>query len=372
MNNRKSTAILLGALTAAIVFLNYYLVIHRIHFWGLFYEFSSNINNPRAVLSSAVLIGGLTYIVMAFLRFRNGNMPVIMIVLPLLSIILYRFIFEYNSLGLILPLITMVIQFVLGIVPTLLWVMINWVLRLLPFPSMIHTALSVAIAAVLAVGTAFLFSRKVKYKRKKIIKTKRGKNKHSSTHTEVISEPGQQLYQPVTGHASGTDSSAAEEIGQPAEEQTGSQNLNNIYEKHGYNVSGQINWTGSMQEGSCSIDLSLQSRTAPDHVYRITGNGWESSASLTGVLQVNAAAEAINGTDQYDISGTIQYDETAFARVELHLSDNAQRISYVIKGEISNFSASQPGYRRVHLIFEDLQNQNDFYAEGSYESNGLH
>ena len=68
MNNRKSSAILLGALTAAIVFLNYYLVIHRIHFWGLFYEFSSNINNPRAVLSSAVLIGGLTYIVMAFLR----------------------------------------------------------------------------------------------------------------------------------------------------------------------------------------------------------------------------------------------------------------------------------------------------------------
>ena len=46
--------------------------------------------------------------------------------------------------------------------------------------------------------------------------------------------------------------------------------------------------------------------------------------------------------------------------------------SYVIKGEISNFSASQPGYRRVYLIFEDLQNQNDFYAEGSYESNGLH
>lgn len=110
MNIKKSTAVLLGALTAVIVFLNFYLAIYRIHFFDLFYDFSSDISEPRAVLSAAILIGGLTYIVLAILRLRNGNIPVVMIVLPLLSVLLYRFIFEYNTLGLVLPLITMVIQ----------------------------------------------------------------------------------------------------------------------------------------------------------------------------------------------------------------------------------------------------------------------
>lgn len=383
MNIKKSTAVLLGALTAVIVFLNFYLAIYRIHFFDLFYDFSSDISEPRAVLSAAILIGGLTYIVLAILRLRNGNIPVVMIVLPLLSVLLYRFIFEYNTLGLVLPLITMVIQFVLGIVPTILWVIVNWVLRLLPFPSIIHTALSVAAAVVLAVGSAFLLNRKAKYKRKAIVKTKtrtkRGKHKHSSTHTEVTSGPEQTLYQQDSDSVSGTgaDNAASDGAGQTAATQGNSQSLSNdlssnIYEKHGYTLDGQVLWSGSMQAGSCTADLSLRSRAFPDHAYRITGSGWESSDSLTGILQVNASVESVSGTDRYDISGTVQYDESDFARVALQLSDSARTVSYSIKGEISNFSSTQSGFRHVHLIFEDLQGQNDFYVEGSYETSGLH
>lgn len=391
MNIKRSTAVLLGALTAVIVFLNFYLAIYRIHFFDLFYDFSSDISEPRAVLSAAILIGGLTYIVLAILRLRNGNIPVVMIVLPLLSVLLYRFIFEYNTLGLVLPLITMVIQFVLGIVPTILWVIVNWVLRLLPFPSIIHTALSVAAAVVLAVGSAFLLNRKAKYKRKAIVKTKtrtkRGKHKHSSTHTEVTSGPEQTLYQQDSDSVSGTgaDNAASDGAGQTTatqgdsqgDSQGNSQSLSNdlssnIYEKHGYTLDGQVLWSGSMQAGSCTADLSLRSRAFPDHAYRITGSGWESSDSLTGVLQVNASVESVSGTDRYDISGTVQYDESDFARVALQLSDSARTVSYSIKGEISNFSSTQSGFRHVHLIFEDLQGQNDFYVEGSYETSGLH
>ena len=148
MNIKRSTVVLLGALTAVIVFLNFNLAIYRAHFFGLFYNFSSYISSPKSVLSSAVLIGGATYIVLAFLRLRNGNIPFVMIALPLLSVLLYRFVFEYNTLGMILPFVTMVIQFILGIIPTILWVIVNWGLRLLPFPSMIYTALSLATAVI--------------------------------------------------------------------------------------------------------------------------------------------------------------------------------------------------------------------------------
>ena len=383
MNMKRSTAILLGVLTAIIVFLNFYVAVYQIHFFDLFYEFSSDISNPRAVLGSAVLIGGLTYIIMACLRLRNGNVPVVMIVLPLVSVLLYRFVFQYNTLGIILPFVTMVIQFVLGIIPTILWVIVNWVLRLLPFPSIIHTALSLAAAVILAAGTAFLFNRRAKYKRKAIVKTKtknktrtkRGKHKHSSTHTEVTSEPDNALYEQNSDNVSGTgtDNAATDEAGQPAAQQPDTADIgsNNIYEKHGYHIGGQIIWNGNMQDGSCSIDLSLRSRAVPDHVYRITGNGWESSDSLSGVLQVNASAESAGGTDRYDISGTVQYDESDFARVDLHLSDSTQAISYTIKGEISNFSSTRSGSRQVHMIFENQQNHDVFYAEGTYEAEGL-
>lgn len=382
MNIKRSTVVLLGALTAVIVFLNFNLAIYRAHFFGLFYNFSSDISSPKSVLSSAVLIGGATYIVLAFLRLRNGNIPFVMIALPLLSVLLYRFVFEYNTLGMILPFVTMVIQFILGIIPTILWVIVNWGLRLLPFPSMIYTALSLATAVILAVGTAFLLNRKAKYKRKAIVKTKtktrRGKHKHSSTHTEITSEPEHTLYQQNSDGISvtGTDNAAADgtdqAVASPSDSQTPGNNLNSIiYEKHGYTLGGQVRWNGSMKDSSCTIDLALQSRSVSDHTYRITGSGWESSDSLMGVLQINAAVEAINGTDRYDVSGTIYYDESDFARVDLHLSDSTQALSYSIKGEISNFSSTQSGSRRVHLIFEDLKTHNDFYTEGSYEAEGL-
>lgn len=382
MNIKRSTVVLLGALTAVIVFLNFNLAIYRAHFFGLFYNFSSDISSPKSVLSSAVLIGGATYIVLAFLRLRNGNIPFVMIALPLLSVLLYRFVFEYNTLGMILPLVTMVIQFILGIIPTILWVIVNWVLRLLPFPSMIYTALSLAAAVILAVGTAFLLNRKAKYKRKAIVKTKtktrRGKHKHSSTHTEITSEPEHTLYQQNSDGISGTgtDNAAADgtdqAVASPSDSQNPGNNLSSIiYEKHGYTLGGQVRWNGNMKDSSCTIDLSLQSRSVSDHTYRITGSGWESSDSLMGVLQINAAVEAINGIDRYDVSGTIYYDESDFARVDLHLSDSTQALSYSIKGEISNFSSTQSGSRRVHLIFEDLKTHNDFYTEGSYEAEGL-
>ena len=382
MNIKRSTVVLLGALTAVIVFLNFNLAIYRAHFFGLFYNFSSDISSPKSVLSSAVLIGGATYIVLAFLRLRNGNIPFVMIALPLLSVLLYRFVFEYNTLGMILPLVTMVIQFILGIIPTILWVIVNWVLRLLPFPSMIYTALSLAAAVILAVGTAFLLNRKAKYKRKAIVKTKtktrRGKHKHSSTHTEITSEPEHTLYQQNSDGISGTgtDNAAADgtdqAVASPSDSQNPGNNLSSIiYEKHGYTLDGQVRWNGNMKDSSCTIDLSLQSRSVSDHTYRITGSGWESSDSLMGVLQINAAVEAINGTDKYDVSGTIYYDESDFARVDLHLSDSTQALSYSIKGEISNFSSTQSGSRRVHLIFEDLKTHNDFYTEGSYEAEVL-
>ncbi len=381
MNMKRSTVILLEALTAIIVFLNFYVAIYQIHFFNLFYEFSSDISNPRAVLGSTVLIGGLTYIIMACLRLRNGNVPVVMIVLSLVSVLLYRFVFQYNTLGIILPFVTMVIQFVLGIIPTILWVIVNGVLRLLPFPSIIHTALSLAAAVILAAGTAFLFNRRAKYKRKAIVKTKtknstnRGKHKHSSTHTEVTSKPDNTLYEQNSDNVSGTgtDNAATDESGQSAAQQPDTADIgsNNIYEKHGYHIGGQIIWNGNMRNGSCSIDLSLRSRTVPDHVYRITGSGWESSDSLTGVLQVNASAESAGGADRYDISGTVQYDDSDFAKVELHLSDSTQATSYTIKGEISNFSSTQSGSRQVHMIFENQQNHDVFYAEGAYETEGL-
>lgn len=369
MNNRKSTSIILWALTAVIVFLHFYLTIYKIHFFGLFYDFSSDITSLKSMINFSVLIGGLTYIIWAFLRLRNGNMPIVMIVLPLLSILLY-FIFGNDTLGIALPFIIMIIQFVIGVIPTILWVIVEWILRLLPFPHFIHMALSFLVAVILSTGTAFLLNRKLKYKRKKIIKTRRGKHTHSSIHTNVTSEPGQPLYQQTSDESSGEEGKTTENANSMAmnqQENTGY----NIYEKHGYNLSGQILWNGNIQNGSCSIDLSLLGRSVPDHAYHISGSGWESSDSLSGVLQINAVAEAVDGKDRYDISGTIYYDASSFARMELFLSNDTQSISYSIKGEINNFSATQSGSRHVHLIFENQQNQNVFYAEGSYDTNGL-
>ena len=376
-NNKKSKAFFLGVLTTVIVFLNFYFAIYRIHFFGLFYDFPNDITSLRAAAGSAVLIGGLTYIFLAFLRLRNGNIPFIMMILPLLSVLLYHFVLGNDTVGIVLPFIMMVIQFIMGIIPTILWVIVNRILRLLPFPYLVHTVLSLAAAIILSAGTAFLLNRKFKYKRKKIIKTRRGKHKHSSTHTDITSEPEQPLYQKTLDNASLDSVANIDDNQTKGDDNTSVEQWDNantsssIYEKNGYNLNGQAAWNGSMQTGSCSIDFSLTGRFVCDHAYRISGSGWESSDSLPGILQINATAEAVHGEDRYDISGTIHYDTSAFAKVKLQLSDNAQSVTYSIQGEISNFSSTQSGVRHVHLIFENQQNHDVFYAEGSYDAEGL-
>lgn len=178
MNTKKTaaggnTAAVLTALTAVIVFLNFYFAIYDMHFFELFYSFSidslsiSNLSlngdSLRSILSFMILLGGITYVSLFFVRVRNGSRPVVMILLPLLSFILYRFIFGNEIPGIALPLLTMAIQAVLGVIPTVLWMIVNWVLQQLPFPHGIYLILSVVTAIVLSIGTAFVFTRNVRY-----------------------------------------------------------------------------------------------------------------------------------------------------------------------------------------------------------------
>ena len=394
MNTKKtaagdSTAAVLTALTAVIVFLNFYFAIYDMHFFELFYSFSidslsiSNLSlngdSLRSILSFMILLGGITYVSLFFVRVRNGSRPVVMILLPLLSFILYRFIFGNEIPGIALPLLTMAIQAVLGVIPTVLWMIVNWVLQQLPFPHGIYLILSVVTAIVLSIGTAFVFTRNVRYRKKKVVKTRKGKHRHSIIHKKVSS---------VTEHSVDTDTA------QPSVEQSDTtkavdaevtpvdnrktDNLpdrtsvpDSLYEKYGYDLSGHVSWNGSMQNGSCSVNLYLKSRLTPAHAYQISGTGWETSDSQESVIQLNLSVEAINGEDQYRAHGTIHHEQGAFALLELQLSGQTGSF-YLVRGEIRDFSAAESGNRHLHLIFEDAQNTCCFYAEGSYDADGLH
>lgn len=369
----ENKTFLLPALTAVIVFLNFYFAIYMIHLFDLFYSFSLNNTDPKSILSSMILTGGITYIALAFLRSRDGKRPILMLLLPLLSFVLYRFVFGYDIPGMVLPFLMMGIQAILGIIPTILWMIINWVLLLLPLPNLIYTILSFLMAVVFSIGTAIVFSGKKNYRTKKIIKTKRKRNLFSlfppkfvsffghsgkkSTANQEISE------EPVDGEIVSVENRSTNQLNEATNIQ------NTIYDKQGYHLDGRVNWNGSMENGSCSVSFDMKSRQLPEHAYIISGTGYNNLDSQNRTITLQLSAASVNGKDCYEINGVVYYDQSSFAQIELQLSNETN--SYFVKGEISSFSSIQSGCRQFHLIVEDQQSSNYFYAEGTYTADGL-
>lgn len=369
----ENKSLLLPTLIAIIVVLNFYFAIYQNHLLNLYYSFSLNGNDLKSILSSMILTGGITYIALAFLRGRNGKRMILMGTLPLLSLLLYRFVFGTDLPGIILPVVMMGIQAILGIVPTILWIIINRILLLLPLPAFVFTILSPLIAVVFSICTAIVLNGKTRYRKKKIIKTKRKRGIFSFFPPKLLSlfgNSGKKTFvnqniseDPVDGEIAPVEPPASDKsIGNTVLQNT-------LYEKQGYSLTGRVNWSGSMENGSCSVSFDMKSRQMPELAYIISGTGYGNADSQNGTITLKLSAASVNGNDCYEVNGVIYYDQSTFARIKLQLSNETD--SYSIKGEISSFSSVQSGCRQFHLIVEDQQSSNYFYAEGTYTADGL-
>ena len=279
---------------------------------------------------TGIICGGLAYSFLVLLRGLEGKFPLVMTVLPFLSVCLYRLDFVGNLFAKILPFVMALIQFTLGFVPSWLWVLIYWILRLFHVSGVLHTIIMVLLALLLAAIAASAYNVQLH------IISKAGRQAFTAKDTNQKSRVVASTARSANTSHINREIYHYEEEEQMTDTVSSSQNsergLRSMYEERGYFLSGNVWWNGSRQNGSCSVDLLLEGKTRSEHAYKIHGNGWDRSGYGSGEIYT---------------------------------------ASYSVRGYIDGFSPHN-GYRRIRLDFDDLLDHNGFGAEGSYNVNGIY
>ena len=368
-DSRRKTAIICGGLALAGVSLNYWFAIRRIDYFGAFSGFPNEVSTVQYMIAVMVLIGGLAYSFLVLLRGLEGKFPLVMTVLPFLSVCLYRLDFVWNLFANILPFVLALIQFTLGFVPSWLWVLIFWILRLFHISGVLHTIIMALLALLLAAIAASAYNVQLH------IISKAGRQAFTAKDTNQKSRGVANTARSANTSHINREIHHYEEEEQMTDTVSSSKNsergLRSMYEERGYFLSGDVWWNGSRKNGSCSVDLLLEGKTRSEHAYKIHGNGWDRSGYGSGEIQMDLSVEAINGNDRYRAAGSVYYDSYGNADINLDLSGEIYTASYSIRGYIDGFSLHN-GYRRIRLDFDDLLDHNGFGAEGSYNVNGIY
>lgn len=244
-DSRRKTGIICGSLALAGVSLNYWFAIRRIDYFGAFSGFPNEVSTVQYMIAVMVLIGGLAYSFLVLLRGLEGKFPLVMTVLPFLSVCLYRLDFVGNLFAKILPFVMALIQFTLGFVPSWLWVLIYWILRLFHISGVLHTIIMALLALLLAAIAASAYNVQLH------IISKAGRQASTAKDTNQKSRVVASTARSANTSHINWEIYHYEEEEQMTDTVSSSKNsergLRSMYEERGYFLSGNVWWNGSRQ-----------------------------------------------------------------------------------------------------------------------------